>query len=75
MSGNGARGRQLKKTHDVCVNEAKEDLWGLQLSGAGAREAMRDFQRIDRRNPSTTLNGALLDLYHKDLLGGGHLDS
>ena len=34
-------------------------------------EAMRDFKRINRRNPSMTLNGALLDLYHKDLLGGG----
>ena len=32
---------------------------------------MRDFKRIDRRNPSMTLNGALLDLYHKDPLGWG----
>ena len=55
-------------------SEAKEDLRGLQLSGAEAKEAMRDFRRIDDRNPSMRLNEALMDLYHKDLLGGGHLD-
>ena len=52
MSGGRGQGRQLKRTHNVSFSENKEDPSGPQLSKAGAREAMREAERVDRVTPT-----------------------
>ena len=56
MSGGRGQGRQLKRTRIVSFSKIKEDPSGPQLSKVGAREAMREAERVGKVTPKMMLN-------------------